>query len=219
MTSTKLYTNTTSALLMDSLKTLMKMDELKRTRLVGGTSLSLQLGHRKSVDIDLFFPSSEYGQVDFNGLEFALRKRFDYVDCYRGKGGNEGFGKGFYIGPNTDELIKLDIYICNEPFIRNELIIDEIRFARIEDIAAMKLGVITNGGRKKDFWDIHELLETNNIETMIGWWHEMHPYANPQDVTKGLLDFSYADDEVNPECLRGKFWELIKEDLTLAVLK
>jgi hypothetical protein len=81
MASTKLHTNTTSLLLLDSLKTLMEMEELKKTRLVGGTSLSLQLGHRKSVDIDLFFSADEYGKVDFKEIETALSKKFGYVDC------------------------------------------------------------------------------------------------------------------------------------------
>ena len=32
----------------------MELEELNSFRLVGGTSLSLQIGHRMSVDIDLF---------------------------------------------------------------------------------------------------------------------------------------------------------------------
>jgi hypothetical protein len=53
--------------------------------------------------------------------------------------------------------------------LRSYASIDRIRFARVEDIAAMKLDVISNGGRKKDFWDIHEYLETFELNTMIGW--------------------------------------------------
>ena len=44
----KLYLNTVSPLLWSSLKTLMHIPELEAFRLVGGTSLSLQLGHRES---------------------------------------------------------------------------------------------------------------------------------------------------------------------------
>ena len=36
------------------LKQLQKLPVLKESRLVGGTALALQLGHRKSVDLDLF---------------------------------------------------------------------------------------------------------------------------------------------------------------------
>ena len=53
-----LYWNTVSALLKDSLLLLMQAEELNEFRLVGGTALSLQLGHRMSVDIDLFTDAS-----------------------------------------------------------------------------------------------------------------------------------------------------------------
>jgi len=46
--------------------------------LVGGTSLSLQWGHRLSVDIDLFTDST-YGQIDFSGLVAWFRDHYAYV--------------------------------------------------------------------------------------------------------------------------------------------
>lgn len=64
----KLYLNTVSDLLWNSLKQLMSIKEFDSFRIVGGTSLSLQLGHRESVDIDLF-TDAEYGSLDFNKLE------------------------------------------------------------------------------------------------------------------------------------------------------
>ena len=39
---------------LELLKNLQKESELKTFNLVGGTSLALQLGHRKSIDLDLF---------------------------------------------------------------------------------------------------------------------------------------------------------------------
>ncbi|MFC0517303.1 hypothetical protein ACFFGT_24040 [Mucilaginibacter angelicae] len=43
--------NTVNDLLKNCLKSLMKADELKDFRLVGGTALSLYLGHRISVEL------------------------------------------------------------------------------------------------------------------------------------------------------------------------
>jgi len=63
-----LHLNTVSDLLWDSLNKLMSVKEFNSFRIVGGTSLSLQLGHRESVDIDLF-TDSEYGSIDFDKLE------------------------------------------------------------------------------------------------------------------------------------------------------
>ena len=39
---------------LELLKVLQSLPELANTRLVGGTALALQIGHRSSVDIDLF---------------------------------------------------------------------------------------------------------------------------------------------------------------------
>jgi hypothetical protein len=46
----------------------MKEPILENFILVGGTSLSLQLGHRISIDIDLF-TDSPYGSVDFKAIQ------------------------------------------------------------------------------------------------------------------------------------------------------
>lgn len=40
--------------MLESLASLMEMNSIKTHRLVGGTALALQLGHRISLDIDLF---------------------------------------------------------------------------------------------------------------------------------------------------------------------
>lgn len=50
----KLHNETVSPRLIRCLKTIMQSDIFKDFNLVGGTCLSLQLGHRRSIDIDLF---------------------------------------------------------------------------------------------------------------------------------------------------------------------
>ena len=103
----ELYLNTVSDLLIHSLKKLMQIKEFNEFRLVGGTSLSLQLGHRESIDIDLF-TDAEYGSIDFEKLEYILTKTFPYVESlYKG---NVAMGKSFFIGNNEDDLVKLDMF-------------------------------------------------------------------------------------------------------------
>jgi hypothetical protein len=66
-----LYWNTVTSLLQDCLFKLMQADEFKDFRLVGGTALSLHIGHRMSIDIDLF-TDAEYSSVDFERIEKFL---------------------------------------------------------------------------------------------------------------------------------------------------
>jgi len=86
--------------------------------------------------------------------------------------------------------------------------------ASIEEIAAMKMEVIGKGGRKKDFWDIHELLDYLSLEQMFALHAERYPYSHSKEVLRNkLVDFQFADDDLNPICFKGKYWELIMEDL------
>ena len=91
----------------------MNVSAFDEFRLVGGTSLSLQLGHRQSVDIDLF-TDRLYGSVDFNVIDDHLRKQYAYVDTFETE--VVGIGKSYYIGTSKDECIKLDLFYT-DPFI------------------------------------------------------------------------------------------------------
>lgn len=75
----KIYRNTVTDLLWENLSELMELEVIKPFRLVGGTSLSLLLGHRLSVDIDLF-TDAEYNSIDFNKIDEELIKSFQYVE-------------------------------------------------------------------------------------------------------------------------------------------
>lgn len=205
----KLHLNTVSNLLWNSLKTLMNTKEFETFRIVGGTSLSLQLGHRESIDIDLF-SDAEYGSLDFDILETKLKELFPYVDA--ATVGEVGMGKSYFIGNAPNDSVKLDLFYT-DPFVFPVLIIDTVRFATIEEIAAMKFEVLADNGRKKDFWDIHELLDKFEINTLFEYYLKRYPYsASREDLIEKLVDFEIADDEFTPNCYKNKEWDIIKLD-------
>lgn len=212
----KLYLNTVSELLWTSLKELMSIKEFNSFRIVGGTSLSLQLGHRESIDIDLF-TDADYDSIDFSVLETKLNEVFHYVDM--NSDDLVGMGKSYFIGNNENELVKLDLFYT-DPFVFPCIVEQGVRFSSIEEIAAMKFEVIANGGRKKDFWDIHELLETYTLDEMIDFYLKRNPYGYSKDeLLVKIVDFSFADDDFTPNCYKEKVWELIKIDFEKLVKK
>lgn len=205
----KLYIETVSTLLWESLEKLMAHDGLKEFRLVGGTALSLQCGHRISIDIDLF-TDSLYNSVDFYQIDHWIKETFDYVEM--SNEGNIGFGKSYYVGLDSANLVKLDFYYTDQ-FVFPELISGQLRMASKEEIAAMKLEVIGRGGRKKDFWDVHELLDSMSIHDMLSYYEKRYPYGHTKEnLIQSLTKFDSADDDFDPDCLRQKHWELIKLD-------
>lgn len=211
-----LHLNTVSDLLWDALKQLMLIEEFNNFRIVGGTALSLQLGHRESVDIDLF-TDAEYGSIDFYMLETKLNEMFAYVDSLSVD--LVGMGKSYFIGNTKNELVKLDLFYT-DPFVFPVILEQNIRFSSIEEITAMKFEVIANGGRKKDFWDIHELLETFTLNQMIDFYLKRNPYGySKEELLFKVIDFSNADDDFTPNCYKEKVWELIKLDFEKLVKK
>lgn len=211
-----MYYNTVNELLKDSLHILMASEVFKDFRLVGGTSLSLQLGHRMSIDIDLF-SDAIYGSIDFNELDIFLKSAFTYVDSSNAL--EPAMGKSYLIGTDKENNVKLDIYYT-DTFIRPLLTIDEIRLATTEEIIAMKIDVVQRGGRKKDFWDLHECLPKYGIGKMLELHKERYPYGHDKDlILRNFTDFTSADDDFDPICLQGKYWEFIKEDIEEAVNK
>lgn len=207
--SKKLHYNTVSPLLRDILSQLMAQPEFTPFCLVGGTSLSLQLGHRISIDIDLF-TDAPYGSLDFHTIQSKLRSMFPY--CQGDCGDIVGMGASYIIGNSAFDSIKLDLFYT-DPFIRPIKAIDNIRIASIEDIIAMKLDVIGRKGRKKDFWDLHELHDKYAIAEMLTLYAERYPYNHTrEELLLGLTNFSLADTDPEPNCLRSKAWPLIKLD-------
>lgn len=210
-----MYWNTISEVLRDSLVLLMNATEFSQFRLVGGTSLSLQIGHRMSIDIDLF-TDSPYSTVNFDTIENFLSGHFNYVDT-SALGLLPGMGCSYFVGFSMNNSIKLDIYYTDS-FIQPPIVIDHIRMATIEEIIAMKIDVVSRGGRKKDFWDIHELLTSYSISEMLALHEQRYPYSHDKkQIITNFYDFENADNDFEPICLKGKYWELIKLDIINAL--
>lgn len=206
-----LYFSTVSKSLHSALEKIFQSNIFNSFRLVGGTSLSLQLGHRMSIDIDLFSDVT-YGSLDFKEIEKFLLENFKEVII---SSDLTAIGKSYFIGENASAMVKLDIFY-SDPFIRDFILVDGIRMATLEEIIAMKMEVIQNIGRKKDFWDIHELLENYSIEEMIALHEERYPYSHNRElIISNLNNFQNADEDLDVVCLKGKHWEIIKADFEL----
>ena len=207
----ELQYQTVKPILRSALEQLMEIEEFAPFRLVGGTSLSLRYGHRMSDDIDMF-TDAEYGSIDFHNLQEILRREFPY--CQGDCGDIVGFGASYIVGNSKDDCVKLDLYYT-DPYIQPLESFGSIRMATVDDIVAMKMDVISRGGRKKDFWDLHMLLKHYTIEQMLSLYEKRYPYgATKKECIVGMTNFSVADSDPDPICLQDKVWQLIKLDFS-----
>jgi len=204
-----LYWNTVKPRLQEVLQDIIYEPIFMPFRLVGGTALSLQLGHRMSEDIDLF-TAAEYGSIDYKAIREFLENKYPF--CVSRSLDNVSLGTNFVVGNSITDCVKLDLYYTDE-FIEKPIIINNIRMATINEIIAMKLEVILQGGRKKDFWDLHYFMDKMNLDDMISLYGKRYPYSDGFNYNKKqLLNFDKADNDFEPICLLGKNWEIIKLD-------
>ena len=185
--------------LVELLRKLMQEDFLSPFYLVGGTALALQLGHRISVDIDLFSGET----FDVQSITDMLRDRFLIQSLETDRNTVRGEVDG----------IKLDIMAHRYPMIEDSLVVDGLRMANLKDIAAMKLNAIANRGSKKDFWDYAELLNRFCRDEMLGFFAEKYADENVWYVEKSLSYFMDADEEPDPLDLKGRTWSDVKKSV------
>ena len=187
---------------------------LKDFCLVGGTALSLQRGHRRSIDIDLFTDVA-YPEIDTKGIKqfiestFPVHEGIESLDV-------AAMGYNLFLGDGTEPPIKLDLFYT-EPFIFPKHEVDGIRVADQKEIAAMKMLAI--GGpiqRQKDYWDIHDMLSDFTLEDMIQWGLQRNEFSlTEQDILKGFENIDNIEEA--PEGIdslkSGEYWELKVLDL------
>ncbi len=132
------------------LEDLMLRDELINYRLVGGTALSLYKGHRISDDIDLVLnPEMEF---DKSTVLKVLKSLSDNPSDIKISDMNFVFSCYYTYNISGDEL-KIDLmHFESDPFINEPTILEGIRLASTQDIAAMKLNAITSRSEKKGFY-------------------------------------------------------------------
>lgn len=201
-----LYLNTVESSTLELLKKLQNEELLKDTYLVGGTSLALRKGYRKSIDLDLFT------RTDFDAEEISLHLQDKY-------GFKETFRRNYTLKGDINK-VKIDILKYDYEFIETPELIDGIRMLSIPDIIAMKLAVISDTGtRVKDFVDIAFLSQEYSLKEMLSFFSSKYPNSNPMGPLTGINYYEDIDhsDPVNLIGFTYR-WENIKERLEKMVV-
>lgn len=202
-----LHTETVEPGTFSLLKRLMALPSLKPFSLVGGTAMSLRYGHRSSVDLDFFF----HERFDHLLIEEELRKEFGNDFDY--ESGHKKFG----IFCNILN-VKVDIvYFPHLPIGAIE-VEDNIRMYSSADIGAMKIQAILGRGRKKDFWDLYELLKYYSLEQIIEWHRQKYPTQMLMiSIPNAITCFVDAEESEEPVSFKQQTWSGVKKGIQKAV--
>ena len=194
-----LYLSTVESTTLELLKRLQQLPVLSNTRLVGGTALALQLGHRKSIDLDFF------GQINVNSQE--LREALQTLGMLTVLSDSKNIHIDVLNG------VKIDIVNYTYPWIDDVVCKDGIRLASPKDIAAMKITAIEGRGTKKDFVDIYFLLKTYSLNNILDFYAQKYSDSSSFMAMKSLAYFEDAEEDPMPYMFVDVSWDEIKRSI------
>ncbi len=180
---------------------LMALPQLSEFYLVGGTALALQIGHRWSVDLDLFCDLKWDPETLMECLPRPLEKT-----------AATSVFQGYYIHEVKCDFVRY-LYPRQLPLIVDE----QIRMASPLEIAAMKLMAITNRGKKKDFVDLHFLLKMYSLKEIFDLFIKKYPETQPFLVARSLCYFGDAEEDPDPLLFSPIEWSKIKDSIRKSV--
>jgi len=201
-----LHTKTVEPFTLELLKDLMSKDYLKQFFLVGGTALSLQIGHRISVDLDLF-TDKDYSTDELIPL---LLKDYSVTPILQ--------------HPQTlickINGVKVDFIRFRYKTIRPVIEEKGIRMLSVDDIAPMKLDAITGRGRKKDFYDLFFLIKRYSIEQLLNLYLEKYPHQTTFHVARSMSYFVDAEKDADPIVFQKNItWQKVKDGIVEEIRK
>ena len=185
---------------LDILKRIMLNPAFQQFNLVGGTALALQLGHRISVDLDLFTHEDYDGTALIEELK-PMGKLELIVD------------KPPFLQVLLDDL-KIDLLKFPYDFVQDYKEVEEVRLVSMENIAIMKLLAIARRGAKKDFFDIYFLLQHYSLEEIIAFFEAKLPQIDLFHILKSLTYFDDAELEGDPIMLVPLTWKKVQKVIT-----
>lgn len=190
-----LYLETVESSTLELLKKLQRLPVLEQTRLVGGTALALQLGHRKS-DLDFFGTidcEAEYLRESIAGIaSLTILKESPHIHIYIVDG------------------IKVDIVNYKYPWLDDVVLEQGLRLASVSDIAAMKITAIIGRGTKKDFIDIAFLLHHFSLEEILHFYAAKYNDSSVFMAMKSLAYFDDAEADPMPDMFVNQSWQQVK---------
>lgn len=186
---------------LELLKSLVAQPEMQGMRLVGGTSLALQYGHRQSVDLD-FFGKLAVSQEEIIAMVDRLS---DYTVL----------NKTNQILQMVVGGIKVDVIDYGRyEWIDAPIIENGISLASPKDIATLKINAIKGRGSKKDFIDIYMLLMHYSLDEILDFYAQKYPNHS---IFRALLSLTYFEDaeaQSMPKMFIPDSWGTIKQHIT-----
>ena len=189
---------------LELLKSLASQPELAQTRLVGGTALALQYGHRQSIDLDFFGILPE----DKEELVEMTKRVGNVLVTNRSK----------MILQTVINQIKVDfVDYSRYKWIDEPVMGDGFVLASDKDIAAMKVNAIIGRGTRKDFIDLYVLLQHYSLLEIMAFYKQKYPEFSEYRALLSMTYFEDAEMQDMPKMFIDTSWDSMKSTIIEAV--
>ncbi|MBI5358581.1 nucleotidyl transferase AbiEii/AbiGii toxin family protein [Candidatus Amesbacteria bacterium] len=194
----------TKAILPDTLRAIQlvsKIPIIQNAYLAGGTALTLQLGHRISIDLDFFTPEA----FDEKILASSLGEFPQFIQ--EGTAWRTVWGK---VGET-----KFSLFYYKYPLIGDILMFENLCLASKKDIAAMKIHAVSDRGTKRDFVDLYMLAQEFGMNEILMFYDDKYGDLDEKayHLIRSLDYFSDAEAEPSdkaPKMLIDLPWEKVR---------
>ena len=198
---TPIYWETISEEMREVMKRFSGTEIGRRFYLAGGTALALQLGHRRSIDLDFFSPTEDIPSIRAVLAEALVP--FEPILADTSWGNLVFLAQGVQIG----------FYGYGYPLVATPRDAEGTSLASISDIGLMKLDALQSRASRKDFYDLYAISEKMTLRELF----DLAPkkFTTSRDfeaqVVKRFPFFERADVEEDPILLKEISWEKVKD--------
>jgi hypothetical protein len=169
--------------------------------LAGGTALALQIGHRKSVDLEFFSPDEDIPIIR-DRLARALEPFNPLL-------ADSAWGNLVFLVQN----VQVGFYGYGYSMAGNFIKADGTRLASIEDIGLMKMDAILARASRKDFHDLYEICQRIPLKELLTYAPEKYPHIRDfeSQVARRLVYFERAEVEESLPLIEPISWQQVKD--------
>lgn len=197
----KIFWNTITENMRLVLNRFSQSEIAKNFYLAGGTALSLQIGHRRSVDLDFFSPTEDIPSIRAR-LEDALAP-------FHAPLADSAWGNLVYLAFD----VRVGFYGYGYSLVAPMVEVEGVRLASIEDIALMKLDALLSRAARKDFYDLYFICQNIPLRQLFDKAPQKYPSVRDFEAqtVKRLVYFENAKHDIDPPLLQPITWQAVKE--------
>lgn len=175
---------------------------LDRFYLAGGTALALQIGHRRSIDLDFFSTTDEVDETSRQEIILSLAHlRPEVVE-------NAGGNLLMLVGG-----IHLGFFSYPYPLVQEAVCLENVRLASLADIGLMKCDALITRGSRKDFYDLFFITRQIPLQQLLQLGEQKYSYYRdfPFAVLEHMVIFNNADRDVQPFLFEEVSWQDVRD--------